>query len=620
MRRGEFAGELLRTIHGQWRLMLAVVPGLAVTMLHSTALDLPRADLIDALDTDHYRVQWVFGSYVLGNAVGMGLTGYLGSRLGLRRAYLLAVLLFAAASGACAGVSDVFWMAPLRLLQGLGTGLLISTAMVLIWRAFPVHKELAMAVYGMAVFLPALAGAAVGGLLTAWISWRWVFLVNLPAGAFVGLAAWQLLPPDQPAEGESHPFDWFGLSLLAGFVVSLNVALDMGQYWGWLTSPTFVCWFVGLLIFSVAFVAWGIGADRPLINFRPLAQGHFSLGLGIKVLFSINLYVLVGLLSGYMINLRGYQWLQGSLVFLPGLAAMFLAVVAGTWLATNQNRKARMFLGLAAMALATWGLSVLDLYTARGWQAVHMAIWGAGAGLVCGPALLTTFEGLSTAQTLQTAGVFNIMRLAADLRRQRPPGNPAGPAHRRELRLAAPRCPPESPYRHRSPPPPGSAIHQLWKRPRRIRPASPRFAGPLGSRQCPRVCVSGPVSALGTGPRNWAYTGCGSAGAGCMTNCAAEMVWPHWLFISPATKNRTSRRPSRRYRGSCQPSVPALSFAPAGRTVQCIPGTSPRTASARLLLRPGGVRRRSNAPGYTWYIATWHAPPSAHEPLRLLLS
>jgi DHA2 family multidrug resistance protein len=390
--------------------MLAVLPGLALTMLHSTILDLPRADVVAALDSDRYRIQWINGAYVLGLALGMGLTGFLGGRLGLRRAYLLAVVLFTAAGSACAGVSEVFWMTPLRLVQGLGTGLLISAGMVLLWRAFPVHKELAMAIYGMGVYLSALAGAPVGGLLTSWYSWRLLFLLNLPFGILVGVLAWLVLPPDRPAGHERPAFDWVGLGLLASLVVTLSVVLDLGQYWGWLTSPFFVPWFAGLLVSLAAFAAWGIGARAPLVNLRPLAVRHFALGLGIKVAFSVNLYVLVALLSGYTIGLRGYQWWQGSLVLLPALAGMFVALLAGTFWGTAGNRKARMFLGLALMALATGFLSVIDLYTAKGWQAVHMGVWGAGAGLVAGPALLTTFEGLSTEQTLHTAGVFNILR------------------------------------------------------------------------------------------------------------------------------------------------------------------------------------------------------------------
>lgn len=404
------AGQLLGALRSQWRVMLAVLPGLAVTSLHATALDLPRADLIDALDSDRYRVQWIFGTYLVGSATGMALTKFLGSRLGLRATYLLAIALFTAGAGACAGITEVAWLAPVRAVQGFGNGLVLATGMVLVWRAFPVRKELAMALYGMSVYLPALAGAPLGGLLTAWLSWRLVFLVNLPLGGLVAATAWRVLPPDRPAEPAPERFDWLGLGLLLAWVSCLNVVLDLGQYWGWLHSPFFVPWFVGLVVALAAFVAWGVWGRDPLINLRPLAVPHFALGLGIKVLFSINLFVLVGLLAGYQITLRGYQWWQGSLVLLPALATMALGVVAGVAVGNDGNRKARMFLGLALMATATWLLAALDVYTAKGWLTLHLAVWGAGAGLVVGPALLTAFEGLTNEQTLRTAGVFNILR------------------------------------------------------------------------------------------------------------------------------------------------------------------------------------------------------------------
>lgn len=402
------AERLGRALSEHWRVMLAVLPGLMLTALHSTMLDVPRATVVAALDSDRYRVQWIVGAYVVGSATGMALTRYVGTRLGLGRAYLLGLALFAGSATLCGLTSTVVEMAPLRLVQGLGNGLVISVGMVLLWRAFPQGKEYAMALYGMAVFLPALTGATVGGLLTTFDSWRLIFLINLPLGLVLGVVAWWVLPKDEPAQ--SAPLDWFGLFLLLGWIVTLSVVIDLGQYWGWLASPYFVPWFVGCLVFFVTLVGWGVWAETPLIGLRPLAVPHFALGVGIKVLFSINLYVLVGLLSGYAIELRGYQWWQGALVLLPGTITMLLSIVVGIVVGHLGNRRARMAIGLTAMAVATWLLGEVDVFTAREWAASCVALWGAGAGLVVGPALVTTFAGLSNEQTLRTAGVFNVLR------------------------------------------------------------------------------------------------------------------------------------------------------------------------------------------------------------------
>jgi MFS transporter, DHA2 family, multidrug resistance protein len=402
--------DLWQTLRSRWRLMLAVLPGLALTMLHSTALDLPRAEIVEALNSDRYRVQWIAGSYLVGSATGMALTGFFGSRLGLRGAFFLALGLFTTAGSACGIVSDVFWMAPLRLVEGFGTGLLIATGMVMLWRAFPARRGLAMALYGMAVYVPALAGAPLGGLLADRATWRLIFLLNLPAGAIVGCVAWLLLPAEREVGAAPKRMDWIGLALLVGWIVPLNVVLDYGQYWGWFASPVIVPWFVALLVAFAAFVSWGIWRAQPLISLRVLAIPHFSLGLGIKVLFSVNLYALVSLFAGYMIQLRAYQWWQGALVLSAGMATMLGGVVFGVAVGNDGNRRLRMIGGLALMALADYLLAGVDVFTDKGWQAWRLALWGFGAGLVAGPSLLTTFEGLSDEQILPTAGIFNVCR------------------------------------------------------------------------------------------------------------------------------------------------------------------------------------------------------------------
>jgi len=373
-------------------------------------LVVPRADFIDALDSDRYRIQWITGAYILGSATGMVLTRFAGSRLGLRYAYLLGLVCFTLAGSACAGSTEVFWMAPLRLAQGVGNGLIISVGMVLIWRAFAVHKGLAMALYGMAIQLSAVAGVTLGGLLTALLSWRLIFVLLLPLGSLAGLAAWWLLPPDRSKAEHPADFDLIGFGLLASSIVTLSVVLDMGQYWGWLASLEFVPWLAGLIVSLVGFVLWGVLAPNPLIGLRPLAKPNFALGLGIKALFSVNLVVLLSLVANYMVNLRGYQWWQASLVIAPALGTMLTSLVLGVLLGTDRNRKLRMFAGLAVMAGGTAAFMTVDLYTAKVLQAVYLTLWGAGAGLVIGPALLTAFEGLSTEETLRTAGVFNVLR------------------------------------------------------------------------------------------------------------------------------------------------------------------------------------------------------------------
>jgi hypothetical protein len=89
---------------------------------------------------------------------------------------------------------------------------------------------------------------------------------------------------------------------------------------------------------------------------------------------------------------------------------MPLAILLGLGVGTDSNRKWRMFLGLGVMAIVTWQIATVDIYTSKFWLAGMLGAWGLGAGLVIGPALMTIFEALPIDETMMLAGVFNIMR------------------------------------------------------------------------------------------------------------------------------------------------------------------------------------------------------------------
>ena len=292
------------------------------------------------------------------------MTGYLGQRFGLRLAYLVGVFLFTAAGTSCGLATEVVQLASFRLVQGFGNGLIISVGMVLIWRAFAMDKGLAMALYGMAIYLPAIMGAVLGGLLATLLTWRLAFYLMLPLGMLAALAAWLILPADRPHEPQRSLFDWIGLGFLLSWITTMSVVLDLGQYWGWLGSPQFVPWLAGLVLSFGCFVLWGIWATAPLINLRVLANRNFTRGFVIKMLFSVNLLVLLSLLTNYMVNLRGYQWWQASLVLAPACVTLFCGIVLGSLFGTDGNRKLRIGFGLAIMA-RNGSVRTVDLYTAK---------------------------------------------------------------------------------------------------------------------------------------------------------------------------------------------------------------------------------------------------------------
>lgn len=408
------AGHRLRLDRERGRTIAGVLPGICAVMLHSAVLDLPRADVVDALRADRYRIYWVIGGYLLGGATGMAMTGTWRGRFGLRWTFTGGLVLFALAALLCSFASSAEGMAPWRLAAGYGMGLVLCAGMLLLWREFGEDEELAMTLYGMGLYLSVLAGVVAGGLLLARIGWQALFRVEVPLGLGAAALAALLLRPDLADEATSQaptaPFDGTGLALLAAWVVTMIPVVVLGHYWGWLDSPAFVPWGFGFLAATIAFVGWGTLSPRPLVDLRPLARRNFGLGLAIKAILSIDLFVLVSLLSGYMIGARGYQWWQGGLVFTPAWLAMAAAMLGGARFGRDRNRRLRIFAGVALMSGVTWRLGAVDLYTSKVWLALWLGVWGAGAGLAVGPTMLTVFSGLRRETLSHAAGVFNIFR------------------------------------------------------------------------------------------------------------------------------------------------------------------------------------------------------------------
>jgi DHA2 family multidrug resistance protein len=391
------------------RLLAALLPGVALTMVHMAMLDIVTDDVIQAVDSDRYRFLWAVGTYLLGGGTGMAMTKWWAGRFGLRGSYVLGLIFFSVAGALCGGTSQIATLAPLRLVQGYGMGLVVAAAMLILWRSFPRHKEWAMGMYAIGVYSSSLLGPTTGAFLVSVANWRWIFLGNLPVGLLLAWLGWRLLPADRPT-GNPAPFDSIGLLLLAAWIATLNVVLDMGQYWGWTRSPTFVSWLAAFVVSFSLFIAWGLLHRHPLISLWPFRNRVFTVGLVVKMIYSINLYVVLSLLSAYMSKLRGYQWWEGGLVILPASLFMVAAILLGLLWGSNADRKARIVVGLLAMAAITWRLSYVDLYTSKMVLAALLMPWGIGAGLVVAPIIVTIFENVSLEEAANGAGIFNILR------------------------------------------------------------------------------------------------------------------------------------------------------------------------------------------------------------------
>jgi EmrB/QacA subfamily drug resistance transporter len=147
-------------------------------------------------------IEWTVIAYLLTLAVFIPASGWIGDRIGTKRTFLWALVMFTVASALCGAAQSLGQLIAARALQGVGGGMLTPTALAMLYRAYGPAQRARVA---RTVIVPVLIGPGtapiLGGVLTQTLSWRWVFLVNIPVGVATLVFSRLLLPTDHPHAG-----------------------------------------------------------------------------------------------------------------------------------------------------------------------------------------------------------------------------------------------------------------------------------------------------------------------------------------------------------------------------------------------------------------------------------
>ena len=205
-----------------WTVAWVVLLGPLMTTLDGTVVNLALTRLGVDLHVPLTRIQWVASAYLLALALMLPLSGWLVDRVGAKRVYLGCFALFTAASVGCGLAPDAGTLILCRVLQGMGGGLLVPMAQMMIVRLAGRHVAKVMGILVMPILLGPLCGPVLAGLILEHGSWRWLFFINLPIGLLAIVLALWILPSDRD-ELRPRPFDLKGFLLLSpGLVLVLH--------------------------------------------------------------------------------------------------------------------------------------------------------------------------------------------------------------------------------------------------------------------------------------------------------------------------------------------------------------------------------------------------------------
>lgn len=344
---------------------------------------------------------WVVNAYFLAFGGLLLLFGRAADLLGRRRVLLTGVTLFGLASLVC-GVAQEPWHLLLgRFVQGAGAAMAAPAALSLITLLFPGTEERARAlsIWGGIAGLGSTAGFVISGVLTGLVSWRWIFLINLPVAAVSVVLLPRLLAESRAALRTR--LDVPGAVLGTGAALCVVYGLLQAGESGWGDPACFGPLVLGAAL-AAAFLAVESRTADPLVPLSFLAHRTRAVAGGATLLFSAAFFAMAFLLMLHLQKVLGYDPLKAGLAYLPYCAAM----LAGMWLSS----RAVIRLGLRTALVGAFLVSVAGLLLLSGVGAHDGYLSGVLPGMLvtalgCGLSLPALAVGAVTGTTEENAGL-----------------------------------------------------------------------------------------------------------------------------------------------------------------------------------------------------------------------
>lgn len=380
------------------RALLALVVGGIAAILDSTMVTLATHRLVIDLHSTVGRIQWVATGYLLAMVVMIPVSGWAESRWGGKRVWMTALLVFVVGSVLCAVSWSDASLIGFRVVQGFGAGMIFPLLQTLAVRAAGGRASSNLvASISLPVALGPILGPVIGGVILNWLSWRWMFLVNVPVIAVGLILAWRLLPADRPvrAPGRAN-LDVVGLVLLAPALAAILLGLSELSIEGGLVHAVVLIPLPAGIGLMAGFVAWALrsGGHTPVVDIRLL--GLRSLGTASAVLFTAGAAMYAGmfLLPLFYQQLRGDSVLDAGLLMIPqGAGALVARFVVGRIVARCGARLTTLgsFLLTAAMTIP---FALAGPETSQWLLGVVLFIRGLGVGAVLIPPMSVAYDDI----------------------------------------------------------------------------------------------------------------------------------------------------------------------------------------------------------------------------------
>ena len=399
------------TGRARWTPLALIVVGQFMVILDVAIVNVALPSIQRDLHFSDAALQWVISAYaiVFGGALLLG--GRLADLLGRRRMFVAGLLLFAASSLLCGIAWSSGSLIAFRAVQGLGGAVLAPAALSLLMTTYREGRErnVALGIYGAASGSGAAAGVLLGGLLTSYLSWSWIFFVNVPVGVAAALLAPLVLRDSRAELGHRH-FDLRGAATATSGLMLLVYALTRATTDGWGAPAT-----IGLLLGSASLLALFVGVESrspwPLLPLRLFRGRTLSAANAAMAIIGAVTFSEFFVLTLYVQDVLHYSPVRSGAAFVAFAGTVVVVSNLAQAVVGRLGVRTTLTAGFLVSAVSVGLLLPLPVHGHYFWNLFpSFVLGGAGMALSFVPVTIGGLTGVERADAGIASGLINTSR------------------------------------------------------------------------------------------------------------------------------------------------------------------------------------------------------------------
>jgi len=367
----------------KWIILLAIGMGAFLATIDGGIVNIGLNTLVREFGQPLVVIEWVVLAYMLTVSSLMLSIGRLGDMFGKKNLFLAGMVIFTIGSVLCGLSPSIYWLIGFRVLQAVGSAILMALGTAMVTDAFPSRERgKALGIFGTLVSIGIITGPSIGGIILESLSWHWLFFVNLPVGIIGVILVVRYVPDSRP--GRKQHFDYPGAALLFISLSSLLFSLSLIQSSAFSNPLTFIL----LGVFAVTLVTFIFHENRasePMIDLSMFKNRLFSVNLVTGFITFVTTAGIMIILPLYLQNvLRFGPQQSGLMMAVTPLMVAFTAPIAGT-LSDRFGSRVITSIGLLVLLTGQFAVSTLSADTSVLGYLLRFIPVGIGIGMFQAP-------------------------------------------------------------------------------------------------------------------------------------------------------------------------------------------------------------------------------------------